>query len=162
MLKAMTSSGNALPVENAQMEIEDRDTETRKLKIKGLPALDSEGNHVTYYLEHNHKDGLSVNNVPVIKDTISPEVGANPGGEYRTSVVNQGVDTGVDPDKLYTGAVLNNVLEKNMWATFYTKWEDEGADKEQPSETNGLSLSCGRARDKPGGGFWTAASGCGV
>ncbi|MCI6880119.1 MAG: Cna B-type domain-containing protein [Clostridiaceae bacterium] len=57
-------------------------------------------------------------------------MGANPGGEYRTSVVNQGVDTGVDPDKLYTGAVLNNVLEKNMWATFYTKWEDEGADKD--------------------------------
>ncbi|MDY3825184.1 MAG: Cna B-type domain-containing protein, partial [Lachnospiraceae bacterium] len=129
VLKAMTSSGNALPVENAQMEIEDLDTDTWTLKIKGLPALDSKGNPVTYYLEHNHKDGLSVNNVPVIKDTISPEVGANPGGEYRTSVVNQGVDTGVDTDKLYTGAVLNNVLEKNMWATFYTKWEDEGADK---------------------------------
>ena len=128
VLKAMTSSGNALPVENAQMEIEDLDTDTWTLKIKGLPALDSQGNPVTYYLEHNHKDGLSVNNVPVIKDTISPEVGANPGGEYRTSVVNQGVDTGVDTDKLYTGTVLNNVLEKNMWATFYTKWEDEGAD----------------------------------
>lgn len=128
VLKAMTSSGNALPVENAQMEIEDPDTDTWTLKIKGLPALDSKGNPVTYYLEHNHKDGLSVNNVPVIKDTISPEVGANPGGEYRTSVVNQGVDTGVDTDKLYTGTVLNNVLEKNMWATFYTKWEDEGAD----------------------------------
>ena len=129
VLKAMTSSGNALPVENAQMEIEDLDTDTWTLKIKGLPALDSKGNPVTYYLEHNHKDGLSVNNVPVIKDEVSPEVGANPGGEYRTSVVNQGVDTGVDTDKLYTGAVLNNVLEKNMWATFYSKWEDEGADK---------------------------------
>ena len=129
VLKAMTSSGNALPVENAQMEIEDLDTDTWTLKIKGLPALDNKGNPVTYYLEHNHKDGLSVNNVPVIKDAVSPEVGANPGGEYRTSVVNQGVDTGVDTDKLYTGAVLNNLLEKNMWATFYTKWEDEGADK---------------------------------
>ena len=129
VLKAMTSSGNALPVENAQMEIEGLDTDTWTLKIKDLPALDSNGKPVTYYLEHNHKDGLSVNNVPVIKDTVSPEVGANPGGEYRTSVVNQGVDTGVDTDKLYTGAVLNNVLEKNMWATFYTKWEDEGADK---------------------------------
>lgn len=114
VLKAMTSSENALPVENAQMEIENLDTDTWTLEIKGLPALDSEGKHVTYYLEHNHENGLSVNNVPVIKDTISPEVGANPGGEYRTSVVNQGVDTGVDTDELYTGAVLNNVLEKNM------------------------------------------------
>lgn len=129
VLKAMTPSGKALPVENAQMEIENLATDTWKLKIKGLPALDSEGHHVTYYLEHNHENGLSVNNVPVIQDRISPEVGANPGGEYRTSVVNQGVDTGNDIKEIYTGAVLNNVLEKNMWATFYTKWEDEGADK---------------------------------
>lgn len=150
VLKAMTSSGNALPVENAQMEIENLDTDTWTLKIKGLPALDSKGNPVTYYLEHNHTDGLSVNNVPVIKDTISPEVGANPGGEYRTSVVNQGVDTGVDTDKLYTGAVLNNVLEKNMWATFYTKWDDEGADKaNRPKPTVYLYRVAESGTDQP-------------
>lgn len=109
ILKAMTASGTDLPVENAQMEIAGLNTDTWTIQIKGLPSADEHGNQVTYYLEHNHQDGISVNNVPNSSEDKDPRIWENPGGEYNTVIVNQGVDTG-NADKIYTGSIITNTL----------------------------------------------------
>lgn len=148
ILKAQTEHGEDLPVENAEMEITGLDSDTWTIQIKGLPSVDEQGNQVTYYLEHNHQSGISVNNVPNSKEEKDARIWANPGGEYKTSIVSQGVDTG-DADKIYAGSSITNTLEKNIWIMFRSVWEDEGADKEnRPSPVIYLYRTAETGTDK--------------
>ena len=70
------------------MEITGLDTDTWAIQINHLPVADENGHQLTYYLEHNHQDGISVNNVPNSSEDKDPRIWANPGGEYKTSIAN--------------------------------------------------------------------------